>query len=329
MNFLSSGVELQGSTLAAPVISISGVTSNEGAGTMIGLYSLQLENYGTGKAIQNKLKTDCLHVDGVTTNKVKQVYGAYIGTAGLSPYTEGGKTNVTVENVANTTDSPDGTLAFGLVNSLVMKNGNNSEESKNLPFVVTGKTQIRNISSAKGSAVGTMTEATSGYDWDNNYTDFHDLEISDIHGEDLSVGLFGHVGVDKVENADINMTGKENVYAGAYTASVPDYQAANLKQFAIAGPFLGKINLNNPEGNYTINGNVLADTGNYLTKLEVQYQFAKKQLENLGSEDDETKGYYEAAVKQGEKDIQSYKGHQYGSINLAGHLKLYVEAKIW
>lgn len=329
MNFLSSGVELQGSTLAAPVISISGVTSNEGAGTMIGLYSLQLENYGTGKAIQNKLKTDCLHVDGVTTNKVKQVYGAYIGTAGLSPYTEGGKTNVTVENVANTTDSPDGTLAFGLMNSLVMKNGNNPEESKNLPFVVTGKTQIRNISSAKGSAVGTMTEATSGYDWDNNYTDFHDLEISDIHGEDLSVGLFGHVGVDKVENADINMTGKENVYAGAYTASVPDYQAANLKQFAIAGPFLGKINLNNPEGNYTINGNVLADTGNYLTKLEVQYQFAKKQLENLGSEDDETKGYYEAAVKQGEKDIQSYKGHQYGSINLAGHLKLYAEAKIW
>lgn len=322
-NYPSPGVELQGSTLAAPVISISGVTSNEDANTMIGLYSLLLENDGTGKAIQNNLKTDCLHVDGVTTNKVKQVYGAYIGTAGLSPYTEGGKTNVTVENVANTTDSPDGTLAFGLANSLAMMNGNNPEESKDLPFVVTGKTQIRNISSAKGSAVGTMTEAISGYAWDNSYTDFHDLEISDIHGEDLSVGLFGGVGVANVENADINMTGKENVYAGAYTASVPDYQAANLKQFAIAGPFLGKINLNNPEGNYTINGNVLADTGNYLTTLEVQYQFAKKQLENPGSEDDEYKGYYEEAVKQGEEKIQSYKGHQYGSINLAGHLKLY------
>ena len=316
-NYLSSGVELQGSTLAAPVISISGVTSNEGAGTMIGLYSHQLENDGTDKAIQNNLKTDCLHVDGVTTNKVKQVEGAYIGTVGLSPYTEGGKTNVTVENVANnTTDSPDGTLAFGLVNSQVMINGNNPEESKDILFVVTGKTQIRNISSDKGSAVGTMTETISNYDSDNSYTDFHDLEISDIHGEDLSVGLFGHVGVDKVENADINMTGKENVYAGAYTASVPDYQTANLKQFAIAGPFLGKINLNNPEGNYTINGNVLADTGNYLTKLEVKYQFLKKQLGNLGSE-------YEAVVEKGEKDIQSYKDHQYGSINLAGHLKLY------
>ena len=284
---------------------------------MIGLYSHQLENDGTDKAIQNNLKTDCLHVDGVTTNKVKQVEGAYIGTVGLSPYTEGGKTNVTVENVANnTTDSPDGTLAFGLVNSQVMINGNNPEESKDILFVVTGKTQIRNISSDKGSAVGTMTETISNYDSDNSYTDFHDLEISDIHGEDLSVGLFGHVGVDKVENADINMTGKENVYAGAYTASVPDYQTANLKQFAIAGPFLGKINLNNPEGNYTINGNVLADTGNYLTKLEVKYQFLKKQLGNLGSE-------YEAVVEKGEKDIQSYKDHQYGSINLAGHLKLY------
>ena len=316
LNNLSLGVELQGSTLAAPGISISGVTSNEGAGTMIGLYSRLLENDGTGKAIQNNLKTDCLHVDGVTTNTYKEVDGAYIYAAGLSPYTEGGKTNVIVENVANTTDSPDGTLAFGLGNNLAMMNGNNPEESKDLPFVVTGKTQIRNISSTKGSAVGTMTEAISEYVGDNSYTDFHDLKISDIHGGDLSVGLFGGAGVVNVENADINMTGKENVYAGAYTDSVPDDQAANLKQFAIAGPFLGKINLNNPEGNYTINGNVLADARNYLTTFEVQCQVLEKHLDNLGSE-------YEEEVEQRKKYIQFYKDHQYGSINLAGHLKLY------
>lgn len=316
------GVELQGSTLAAPVISISGVTSIKDAGTTCGLYSHQLENDGTDKAIQNNLKTDCLRVDGVTTNKGKQVYGAYIGTAGLSPYTEGGKTNVTVENVANTTDSPDGTLAFGLVNDLAMINGNNPEESKNLPFVVTGKTQIRNISSAKGSAVGTKTESIYRYDWDNSYTDFHDLEISDIHGGDLSVGLYGSLGVVNVENADINMTGKENVYAGAYTASVPNYQAANLKQFAILGSSSGKINLNNTEGNYTINGNVLADADNYLPMLEAQSKFYKKLLENSDLEEG-YKEYYENLVKQAEEGIHIYNGYQYGSINLAGHLKLY------
>lgn len=312
----SSGVELQGSTLAAPVISISGVTSYKG------LCSRPLENDGTGKAIQNNLTTDCLHVDGVTTNKVTLVYGADIGTAGLSPYTEGGKTNVIVENVANTTDSPDGTLAFGLVNDLRMMNGNNPEESKDLPFVVTGKTQIRNISSAKGSAVGTMTTGISGYDWDNSYTDFHDLEISDIHGGDLSVGLYGSLGVVNVENADINMTGKENVYAGAYTASVPDDQAANLKQFAIVGSSSGKINLNNTEGNYTINGNVLADADNYLPMLEAQSKLYKKLLENSDLEEGD-KEEYENMVKQAEKGIHIYNGYQYGSINLAGHLKLY------
>ena len=316
------GVELQSSTLAAPVISISGVTSSKDnqANTIIGLYSEPVEDYGTRKMVQNNLKTDWLHVDGVTTDTALQVYGTLLGAADLSPYTEGGKTNVTVENVANTTDSPNGSLAFGLGNSLGMINVDNLEESKDLPFVVTGKTQIRNIFSTKGSAVGTVLYAISGYDWDNNHTDFHDLEISDIHGGDLSVGLYGGMGVVNVENADINMTGKENVYAGAYTASVPDYKSANLKQFAIAGPFLGKINLNNPEGNYTINGNVLADAGNHLSIEEAQYQFFKNQLEDLSSEDKE---YLEEIVKEAEKAIQIYQGHQYGNINLAGHLKLY------
>ena len=316
-----AGVELQSSTLAAPVISVSGVTSSKDnqANTIIGLFSYPVEDYATRKMIQNNLKTDWLHVDGVTTDTALQVYGALIGAADLSPYTEGGKTNVTVENVANTTDSPDGALAFGLGNSLGMLNLDNLEESKDLPFVVTGKTQIRNISSSKGSAVGTILYAISGHDWDNCHTDFHDLEISDIHGGDLSVGLYGGTGVVNVENADINMTGKENVYAGAYTASVPDYQAANLKQFAIAGPFLGKINLNNSEGNYTINGNVLADAGNHLSIEEALYQFYKKQLENPGLDKEDL----EEAVKKEEKLIQIYKGYQYGSINLAGHLKLY------
>ena len=145
---------------------------------------------------------------------------------------------MTVENIANTTDSSDGTLAFGLGNNLILLDYDNPDEKgQDIPFVVTGKTQIRNVSSTNGSAVGAVLYEVSGMDMDDSHTDFHDLEISDIHGGDLSVGLYGGMGVVNVENADINMTGKENEYAGLYTASVPDYQAAYLKQFAIAGPF--------------------------------------------------------------------------------------------
>ncbi|MES9635404.1 hypothetical protein [Megasphaera elsdenii] len=184
-------------------------------------------------------------MDGVTTDTALQVYGAYLGPTDLSSYTEGGHTNVTVENVSNTTESSDGALAFGLGNSLRLFDWKNPGEGKDIPFVVTGKTQIRKISSAQGSAVGTVLYAISGSDMDDSHTDFHDLEISDIHGGDLSVGRFGGVGVVNVENADINMTGKKNEYAGLYTASVPDYQSASLQQFAIVGPFQGNINLSN------------------------------------------------------------------------------------
>ena len=88
----AAGVELQSSTLAAPVISISGVTSSKDdqANTIIGLYSEPVEDYATRKMVQNDLKTDWLHVDGVTTDTALQVYGALLGAADLSPYTEGG-----------------------------------------------------------------------------------------------------------------------------------------------------------------------------------------------------------------------------------------------
>ena len=316
----TEGVNLQSSTLAAPTISISGLTSSKDsqAHSFYGLFSEPVEDYATHQMVQNNLKADWLHVDGVTTDTALSLYGAMLQAVNLTPYTEGGKTNVTVENVANTTDSPDGTLAFGLG----MINLDNPEQSKDLPFVVTGKTQIRNISSTKGSSVGAVLYGVSGFDMDDSHTDFHDLEISDIHGGDLSVGLYGGVGIVNVENADINMTGKENEYAGSYTASVPDYQAADLHQFAIAGPMLGKINFNDPDGNYTINGNVIADAGNQLHIDEAYYQYYKSQLDDSDINEGQ-KEYVEAYLKGLETTIQTIKDRQYGSINLTGHLKLY------
>lgn len=322
---IDNAVELQGSSWAAPVISISGVTSDKDnpATSLKGLYTMAVKDAIHLKYVQNHLKTDWLHVNGVTTDTAQQVYGAFIGAADLSPYTEGGKTNVTVENIANTTDSSDGTLAFGLGNNLILLDYDNPDEKgQDIPFVVTGKTQIRNVSSTNGSAVGAILYEVSGMDMDDSHTDFHDLEISDIHGGDLSIGLYGGIGVVNVENADINMTGKENKYAGLYTASVPDYQSATLQQLAIAGPFFGKINLNNPDGNYTINGNVMADAGNQLKIDEGVYQYYKTQYEDPSTSEGQ-KEYVKEMMDSLEPTIQFLKDKQYGSINMDGHLKLY------
>lgn len=322
---IDNAVELQGSSWAAPVISISGVTSDKDnpATSLNGLYTMAVKDDVHHKYVQNHLKTDWLRVNGVTTDTAQQVYGAFIGAADLSPYTEGGKTNVTVENIANTTDSSDGTLAFGLGNNLILLDYDNPDEKgQDIPFVVTGKTQIRNVSSTNGSAVGAILYAVSGMDMDDSHTDFHDLEISDIHGGDLSIGLYGGMGVVNVENADINMTGKENKYAGLYTASVPDYQSATLQQLAIAGPFFGKINLNNPDGNYTINGNVMADAGNQLKIDEGGYQYYKTQYEDPSTSEGQ-KEYVKEMMDSLEPTIQFLKDKQYGSINMDGHLKLY------
>lgn len=317
-------VGLQGSTLSGKVITIEGASlaQNNRASQLNGLYAEPGDDSVNQKKLKNQLITDKLHIDGVKSNTAQDVYGALLGAVELRPYTKDGKANVIVENVENTTDSPEGTLAFGLVNTLGLINIFNPDQSKDIPFVVTGKTQIRNISSTKGSAVGTVLDGISSYDMDHSHTDFHDLEISDIHGGDLSIGLYGGTGVVNVGNADINMTGKDNEYAGLYTASAPDYKSANLKQFAIAGPFLGKFNLNNPEGNYTINGNVLADTGNKLPIVEAEYQFYKKQLDDPKTAKGQEE-YLEAMVKGKKNSIQAIKERQYGSINLAGHLKLY------
>ena len=321
-NLWTEGVKVDGSSLAAPSISINGARTakDNQSPSFFGIRTYAAADDANQKNVPNQLKTDWLHVDGVTTDTALQVYGAYLGPTELSPYTEGGNTNVTAENVSNTTDSPDGVLAFGLGNNLALFGLKNAEDSKDIPFVVTGKTQIRNISSAKGSAVGTVLDAISGFDMEDSHTDFHDLEISDIHGGDLSVGLYGGVGVVNVENADINMTGKQNEYAGLYTDSVPDYQSASLQQFAIAGPFQGNINLSNPKGTYIINGNVLADTGNHLQMSEAKYLFYKKRYEDPKVSEGE-KEYSKSMVDALAATIQYEQST--GKINLAGHLKLY------
>lgn len=101
------------------------------------------------------------------------------------------------------------------------------------------------------------------------------MKISDIHGKDLSVGICGHVGDIIVDNADINMTGKDG-YNGLYAEPVADAENAAVNSFAISGSLVGNIKLDNAEGSYNIQGDILADRFN----LDKQVEVAIKQLED-------------------------------------------------
>lgn len=103
----------------------------------------------------------------------------------------------------------------------------------------------------------------------------NNLKISDIHGKDLSVGICGHVGDIIVDNADINMTGKDG-YNGLYAEPVADAEKAAVNSFAVSGSLVGNIKLDNAEGSYNIQGDILADRFN----LDKQVEVAIKQLED-------------------------------------------------
>lgn len=118
---------------------------------------------------------------------------------------------------------------------------------------------------AKGSSTG--SEAA--------YMHLNNLKISDIHGKDLSVGICGHVGDIIVDNADINMTGKDG-YNGLYAEPVADAEKAAVNSFAVSGSLVGNIKLDNAEGSYNIQGDILADRFN----LDKQVEVAIKQLED-------------------------------------------------
>ena len=156
----------------------------------------------------------------------------------------------------------------------------------------------------------------------------NNLKISDIHGKDLSVGICGHVGDIIVDNADINMTGKDG-YNGLYAEPVADAEKAAVNSFAISGSLVGNIKLDNAEGSYNIQGDILADRFN----LDKQVEVAIKQLE-----DPKTLEQLKEQLKEGHPDwtdeqVDDFINNQVadlvntlknsGHINLGGKLALY------
>ena len=178
---------------------------------------------------------------------------------------EGQDNNFTIENI---TGGADNAIVGGI--EVQFANSTMSDCS----YDITGDNVISNINSTQGSAYGIMAKGSSTGS-EAAYMHLNNLKISDIHGKDLSVGICGHVGDIIVDNADINMTGKDG-YNGLYAEPVADAEKAAVNSFAVSGSLVGNIKLDNAEGSYNIQGDILADRFN----LDKQVEVAIKQLED-------------------------------------------------
>lgn len=293
-----------------------------------------------GKDIDSTLQVDAIHIHDISTDTAKRLIGALMGNVSWKPYTEGNPNSLIIENLSNTavdqtkdemSGEITGTLVYGLENNLAGQwNYDDLSQSQDIPFVVTGNTTIRNLTANHGSAVALLANSATGTDFKNNFIRFHQLNISDIHGADMSIGLYGGVADTYVENANINMTGKSNEYDGLYTASVPDFKTDKVIEFAVAGPFLGNIYLDDSAGNYIINGNILADQANHILGMQKAYDAMKAYYESkldqpglTEEQKEEMKQEIQQMLQPSEQTIQQFQKHPVGNINLGGHLSLY------
>ena len=215
--------------------------------------------------VKETLKADSIYVGNVKSDTSKYVYGSLLQGALWQSFHEGQDNNLTIENI---TGGADNAIVGGI--EVQFANSTMSDCS----YDITGDTVISNINSTQGSAYGIMAKGFSTGS-EAAYMHLNNLKISDIHGKDLSVGICGHVGDIIVDNADINMTGKDG-YNGLYAEPVADAENAAVNSFAISGSLVGNIKLDNAEGSYNIQGDILADRFN----LDKQVEVAIKQLED-------------------------------------------------
>lgn len=299
-----------GSTIETPTLEIShiGTTDDNEVAELYGLdtYTYQEDS---GRIFTPHLKVDTIHIHDVSSNREKTIVGAGLSAVDWTALTKGTGNNLLIENIHNE-NTAEGSLAFGLLGGML-------EDS---PLTISGRTELKNITS-NGSALGIFTQISETL---KSALRFHQLDISGIQGKDLSIGLFGGTGTVSAENADINMTGKKYEYDGLYQASIDDGKKASVTQFAIAGPYAGSIYLNEPDGKYTIHGNMLADQGNYGKLIEAEYkssyprlkeQLAQENLSESERQSIQTELDYLDKLKEQINDM--------GQINLGGHLKLY------
>lgn len=255
------GLYVFGATVEAPTIRVDNLTTDS-AEALAGLVAGTDVGYGMNK---ETLKADSIYVGNVKSDTSKYVYGSLLQGALWQSFHEGQDDNLTIENI---TGGADNAIVGGI--EVQFANSTMSDCS----YDITGDTVISNINSTQGSAYGIMAKGSSTGS-EAAYMHLNNLKISDIHGKDLSVGICGHVGDIIVDNADINMTGKDG-YNGLYAEPVADAEKAAVNSFAVSGSLVGNIKLDNAEGSYNIQGDILADRFN----LDKQVEVAIKQLED-------------------------------------------------
>ena len=255
------GLYVFGATVEAPTIRVDNLTTDS-TEALAGLVAGTDVGYGMNK---ETLKADSIYVGNVKSDTSKYVYGSLLQGALWQSFHEGQDNNLTIENI---TGGADNAIVGGI--EVQFANSTMSDCS----YDITGDTVISNINSTQGSAYGIMAKGSSTGS-EAAYMHLNKLKISDIHGKDLSVGICGHVGDIIVDNADINMTGKDG-YNGLYAEPVADAEKAAVNSFAVSGSLVGNIKLDNAEGSYNIQGDILADRFN----LDKQVEVAIKQLED-------------------------------------------------
>lgn len=255
------GLYVFGATVEAPTIRVDNLTTDS-TEALAGLVAGTDVGYGMNK---ETLKADSIYVGNVKSDTSKYVYGSLLQGALWQSFHEWQDNNLTIENI---TGGADNAIVGGI--EVQFANSTMSDCS----YDITGDTVISNINSTQGSAYGIMAKGSSTGS-EAAYMHLNNLKISDIHGKDLSVGICGHVGDIIVDNADINMTGKDG-YNGLYAEPVADAEKAAVNSFAISGSLVGNIKLDNAEGSYNIQGDILADRFN----LDKQVEVAIKQLED-------------------------------------------------
>lgn len=308
------GLYVFGATVEAPTIRVDNLTTDS-TEALAGLVAGTDVGYGMNK---ETLKADSIYVGNVKSDTSKYVYGSLLQGALWQSFHEGQDNNLTIENI---TGGADNAIVGGI--EVQFANSTMSDCS----YDITGDTVISNINSTQGSAYGIMAKGSSTGS-EAAYMHLNNLKISDIHGKDLSVGICGHVGDIIVDNADINMTGKDG-YNGLYAEPVADAEKAAVNSFAVSGSLVGNIKLDNAEGSYNIQGDILADRFN----LDKQVEVAVKQLE-----DPKTLEQLKEQLKEGHPDwtdeqVDDFINNQVadlvntlknsGHINLGGKLALY------
>lgn len=306
------GLFVAGGKVKTPTLEISHLDTTEDneAQYLYGMNTTNVADENSQKMYNPEFNVDTIYIHDISSNQTTLTAGAELAAVNWTALTKGADNNLLIGDIHNT-NTADTSLAYGMVAAVL----------DDTPLTIKGKAELKNITSSNGSAVGMFTEQSETF---KGSVCFHQLNISDIHGKDLSVGLMGGCADVCAENADINMTGKNNEYVGLYTASIDDGKKAKVNEFAIAGPYLGNVYLNNLDGNYTINGNILADQDNNILKKEAFYQpliqDGKKQLEQPGLSEIDKKEI-ESQIQQFEDYLDGVK--KAGHINMAGHLNLY------